>query len=114
KTPEGLFFAADTKQSIYSRNYNWTSADPRLQFRGRTATLTRNYRSTREIELAAFSVLLPEGGESLQPSSSINEGPLPVLLRGVEPDAEGRWIARFVRQMSRELHLRQNAAAVLV
>ncbi|MGE6759406.1 UvrD-helicase domain-containing protein [Corallococcus interemptor] len=35
KSAEGLFFAADNKQSLYSRNYTWNSAHPRLQFRGR-------------------------------------------------------------------------------
>jgi superfamily I DNA/RNA helicase/mRNA-degrading endonuclease RelE of RelBE toxin-antitoxin system len=111
---EGLFFAADTKQSIYSRNYTWTSAHPRLQFRGRTASLKRNYRSTKEIERAAFSVLQPEENELIEPSISIHEGPLPVLVRNVEIDKEAEWIARFVRQMSRHLHLRENAAVVLV
>lgn len=113
-SPEGLFFVADSKQSLYSRSYSWTSAHPRLKFRGRTATLKRNYRSTKEVENAAFSVLVPEDGEALEPSTSVHEGPLPVLVRGVEPEREGDWVVRFVREMSRHLHLRQNAAAVLV
>lgn len=112
--PEGLFFVADSKQSLYSRSYSWTSAHARLQFRGRSASLKRNYRSTREVEQAAFSVLVPEEGEVLEPSSSVHEGPLPVLVRGVEPHDEADWILRFVRQMSRHLHLRHDAAALLV
>lgn len=111
---EGLFFAADTKQSLYSRNYTWSSAHPRLQFRGRTALLQRNYRSTREIDRAAFSVLLPEEGEELVASQSVHEGPLPVLVRDLAPDEQATWIARFVRQMARHLHLKLSAAAVLV
>jgi len=111
---EGLFFVADAKQSVYSRSYSWTSAHPRLQFRGRTASLKRNYRSTKEIEHAAFSVLVPADGEVLEPSICVHEGPLPVLVRGVDPEREVDWIVRFVREMARHLHLRQNAAAVLV
>jgi mRNA-degrading endonuclease RelE of RelBE toxin-antitoxin system len=114
RTPEGLFFAADNKQSLYSRNYNWMSANPRLQFRGRTAVLRRNYRSTAEIDRAAFSLLLPEGGELLEPSMSVHEGPMPVLVRGIRPEQEAEWIGRFVRQFSKHLHLKQSAAAVLV
>ena len=114
RTPEGLFFAADSKQSLYSRNYTWTSAHPRLQFRGRSASLKRNYRSTREIDLAAFGVLLPEEGEVIEQSSSLHEGPMPVLLRGVEPGQEATWVARFIQQMARHLHLGQGAATVLV
>jgi mRNA-degrading endonuclease RelE of RelBE toxin-antitoxin system len=110
----GLFFAADSKQSLYSRNYTWTSAHPRLQFRGRTALLRRNYRSTREIDRAAFAVLNPEEGEALEGSMSLHEGPLPVLVRGAALDQEAVWVARFVRQMARHLHLKTNAAAVLV
>jgi len=114
KTPEGLFFAADTKQSLYSRNYSWASAHPRLQFRGRTAVLSRNYRSTREIDRAAFSVLVADEGEELTASTSIHEGPLPVLLRNVAPATQAEWVARFIRQMARHLQLKPSAAAVLV
>ena len=111
---EGLFFAADSKQSLYSRSYTWTSAHPRLQFRGRTASLKRNYRSTKEIDRAAFALLVPEDGQVLEPSASVHDGPLPVLLRNVEADREAEWVARFIRQMASHLHLRQNSAAVLV
>lgn len=114
KTAEGLFFAADNKQSLYSRNYSWSSAHPRLQFKGRTALLSRNYRSTREIDQAAFSVLLSEEGDELVASNSIHNGPLPVLVRDIDPDEQAGWIVRFVRQMARHLHLKVSAAAVLV
>ena len=114
QTPEGLFFAADNKQSLYSRNYSWSSAHPRLQFKGRSRTLRKNYRSTREIDHAAFAVLHPEEGEELQESQSIHQGPLPVLVRDYEQDSEATWIARFIRQMARHLHLKPSASAVLV
>ncbi len=114
RTPEGLFFAADSKQSLYSRNYTWSSAHPRLQFRGRTARLERNYRSTKEIDRAAFAVLEAEDDETLVASTSVHEGPLPVLVRNVPSEDEATWIADFVRQMARHLRLRPSAAAVLV
>lgn len=114
KSAEGLFFAADSKQSLYSRNYTWSSAHPSLQFRGRTALLSRNYRSTREIDRAAFSVLVAEGNDELVASDSVHEGPLPVLVRDLAPKREAEWIARFVRQMAHHLHLKVSAAAVLV
>jgi mRNA-degrading endonuclease RelE of RelBE toxin-antitoxin system len=114
RTAEGLFFAADNKQSLYSRNYTWSSAHPRLQFRGRTALLSRNYRSTREIDRAAFSLLVATEGEELEPSNSVHEGPLPVLVRDIAADQQAEWIARFIRQMARHLHLKASAAAVLV
>jgi len=114
RSADGLFFAADSKQSLYSRNYSWSSAHPRLQFRGRTALLRRNYRSTREIDRAAFSVLAPEEGEDLAVSTSVHEGPLPVLVRDIAEDRQAEWITGFVRQMAHHLHLKASAAAVLV
>lgn len=114
KTAEGLFFAADNKQSLYSRNYTWSSAHPRLQFRGRTALLSRNYRSTGQIDRAAFAVLAADEDDQLATSNSVHEGPLPVLVRDVAADMQAEWIARFVRQMARHLHLKASAAAVLV
>jgi len=114
RSPEGLFFAADTKQSIYSRGAGWTSADPRLQFKGRTAILQRNYRSTAEIDAAAFALLEHEPGEEQTASTSPHAGPLPVLLRGVPDGREGYWAAQLVRQMARHLRIQMHAAAVLV
>jgi superfamily I DNA/RNA helicase len=114
KSAEGLFFAADSKQSLYSRNHSWISAHPRLQFRGRTALLSRNYRSTLEIDRAAFSLLVAEEDEELVASSSVHEGPRPVLVQGVAPDKQADWISRFVRQMARHLHLKPSVGAVLV
>jgi superfamily I DNA/RNA helicase/mRNA-degrading endonuclease RelE of RelBE toxin-antitoxin system len=115
RTPEGLFFAADTKQSIYSRGAGWTAADDRLQFKGRTTQLTRNYRSTAEIEAAAFALLEAEPGEDEpQQSKSTHEGPLPVLLRGVQSKDEASWIGNFLRQMAKLLSIQIHASAVLV
>ncbi len=113
-SPEGIFLAADAKQSLYSRNYTFASAHPRLDFRGRTALLARNYRSTAEIDRAAFAVLTPEEGEALEGSESLNRGPLPVLARGMAPADEGVWAARFLRQMAQHLPLQVQTGAVLV
>lgn len=113
KSPEGLFFAADSKQSIYSRGAGWSSADPRLMFKGRTAILQRNYRSTVEIDTAAFALLEPEPDEELPASTSPHEGPMPVLLRGAPPAREAHWAAHFIRQMARHLRIQMHAAAVL-
>lgn len=114
KSPEGLFFAADSKQSLYSRNYSWTSAHPRLQFRGRTRTLKRNYRSTAEIDRAAYDVLEPEADEVFEPSSSIHTGPMPVLVLGVSMEETAAWVSKFIRQMSQHLRMKTSTSGVLV
>lgn len=116
RSEEGIFFAADNKQSLYSRNYSWTVVHPRLQFKGRTAVLRRNYRSTVEIDHAAFEVLdlPPERDDDFLNSQSLNSGPIPVLLKGINAEAEGEWAARFISQMARHLRLKPSSAAVLV
>lgn len=114
KSAEGLFFAADNKQSLYSRNYTWNMAHPRLKFKGRTALLKRNYRSTAEIDRAAFDVLEKEEGEVLEVSDSVHTGAMPVLLDDIPAEEQGEWAAKFIKQMSQHLRLTTSAASVLV
>jgi superfamily I DNA/RNA helicase len=114
KDPEGLFFAADEKQSLYSKNYSWSQANPRLTFTGRTAILKRNYRSTAEIDQAAFDVLVPEDGEVLERSSSPHSGPLPVLARDWPTGDVANAVGSFIRQMAKHFHMKLSASAVLV
>jgi superfamily I DNA/RNA helicase/mRNA-degrading endonuclease RelE of RelBE toxin-antitoxin system len=114
EAPEGLFFAADNKQSLYSKNYSWTTTDPRLQFRGRTRGLKRNYRSTAEIDRAAFNVLPPDPDEPLEPSSSVHSGPLPIVVQTTSLDKQAEWIEKFIRQMAKHLRMKTSSSAVLV
>lgn len=115
RSEEGIFFAADDKQSLYSRNYSWTVVHPRLQFKGRTSLLRRNYRSTAEIDRAAFEVLdTPADEETFLRSQSLTSGPMPLLLVGPDLDVEGEWTAKFIRQMARHLRMKYSSAAVLV
>jgi superfamily I DNA/RNA helicase/mRNA-degrading endonuclease RelE of RelBE toxin-antitoxin system len=114
RSAEGLFFASDSKQSLYSKNYTWSSTHPRLQFKGRTAILKRNYRSTHELDRAAFDILRAEDGEVLESSESLHHGPLPVFLRYEKREDIARWIVRFLQQMAKHLRLKVDASAVLV
>jgi superfamily I DNA/RNA helicase len=115
KSAEGLFFAADNKQSIYSKGSGWSSADARLQFKGRTSQLSQNYRSTAQLDSAAFELLETEPGEEAPAASkSAHEGPLPVLLKLSKPQNESKWLAQFLKQMAKYLGVQTHAAAVLV
>lgn len=121
RTPEGIYFTADLKQSIYARGYTWANADPRLQFTGRTHLLKRNYRSTQEIDWAALDLLIGalENGEDLDPadlerSDCVHHGPLPVLVKETTAEDEASWIVRFLKQMGTHLRLPPHASAVLV
>lgn len=114
RTKEGVFLAADTKQSLYACGASFVSADPQLPPAGRTAVLARNHRSTAEIDGAAFELRAEEPGKDAVASTSPRRGPLPVLLRDVRPEREGKWAARFIRQAARHLRVPLHAAAVLV
>ena len=114
KTAEGVFLAADTRQSIYSRDRGWQTAHPRLQFQGRTAVLRKDYRSTREIEHAAAGILTADSSDDVETSTCVHDGPLPVLLKGCVASETGRWAGRFIWDMARHLHVRPATAAVLV
>jgi superfamily I DNA/RNA helicase len=114
RSEKGIFFAADNKQSIYSKNYQWASDEAKLDFRGRSSLLKLNYRSTTEIDKAAFSILEPQDEELLERSDSIHSGPMPVLLKNVVAAKEGEWAAKYIRQMAKHLRLKINASAVLV
>ena len=113
RTAEGIFMAADTRQSIHTRGESLRALHPRLNFVGRTRHLKHNYRSTGEIEQAAFSVLRPED-DAGAPSECVHTGPMPVLVRCEAGKPEASWAARFIREMARHLKLKLGACGVLV
>ena len=112
KLDEGIFFAADTKQSIYNKGGMFYQFSERLNFRGRTAVLKNNYRSTEQIDRAAFSIL---GGQEDLPEESISKltGPKPICLAN-ESAESGFYIASFLRQMCKFLRVKFASAAILV
>lgn len=112
----GLYLTADASQSIYFRGFSWSSVHERLQFRGRTVNLRRNYRSTREIAAAASSFLqAADIGDPQDPVGiSVQSGPLPVLATYTSHREQWQQIVAFIRQASRNHRLRPSAAAILV
>jgi superfamily I DNA/RNA helicase/mRNA-degrading endonuclease RelE of RelBE toxin-antitoxin system len=117
RSPEGVYLTADASQSLYARGFRWEHVHKRLQFKGRTAILRRNYRTTREIATAAAAFLAADGGagdaECLVQECAFN-GDLPIL-RAFDGDEQALKIAAsFIRQMSRHLRLKPQSAAVLV
>lgn len=114
KEPEGLFLVADNGQSIYSRGYTWAEAHPKLNLQGRTAILERNYRSTKEIDVAAYDILTPNQLEQFKVSRSVMNGPMPLLIKNASPESEADWIYNFVRQMTAHYRMGIGSAAILV
>jgi superfamily I DNA/RNA helicase/mRNA-degrading endonuclease RelE of RelBE toxin-antitoxin system len=108
----GIFFAADDKQTLYGRGYGWSEIDPRLAFVGRTRILRKNYRSTRQLDRASFSILGDEHAEEL--SDSVRDGPLPVWIRGLSREGEVQAAASAIRELTRSRRLGTGSVAVLV
>ena len=114
KTPEGIFLVADNGQSIYSRGDSWAEAHPKLQFQGRTAIIERNYRSTKEIDKAAFDILTKNQLEQFKVSRSVNNGTIPILIKNATQNTEVDWIYKFVRETTSHYRMGIGSAAVLV
>ena len=113
KSREGLYLTADEGQSIYGRDYSWKEVSELLDFRGRSTTLRRSYRSTVEIQAACAQVADRWGlGESAERAKAIRSGKRPVLL-GMK-SAIGLALAKYITNWATELRVPTWSAAVLV
>lgn len=112
KDENGIFFAADDKQTLYGRGYGWSDVDPRLAFVGRTRVLKKNYRSTHQLDQASFAVL---GGEYAdEVSESVREGAQPVWVRGLSREGEAQSAASGIREQTRKHRVGTGGVALLV
>ncbi len=112
KQEQGIFFAADTKQSIYNKGGIFYQISGRLNFKGRTAILKNNYRSTGQIDRAAFAALGSQE-ELAEKSVSKLTGPDPICLVSQNSDSSF-FIAAYLRQMCKFLRVKMASAAILV
>jgi superfamily I DNA/RNA helicase/mRNA-degrading endonuclease RelE of RelBE toxin-antitoxin system len=112
KQEQGVFLAADTKQSIYNKGGIFYQISERLNFKGRTAILKNNYRSTGQIDRAAFAVLGSQE-ELAEKSVSKLTGPDPICLVSQNADSSF-FIAAYLRQMCKYLRVKMASAAILV
>lgn len=113
KSREGLYLTADEGQSIYGRDYSWKEVSELLDFRGRSTTLRRSYRSTVEIQAACAQAADKWGlGDAAERAKAVRAGKPPVLL-AVRSDV-GRALAKYITNWSTELRVPTWSAAVLV
>ncbi len=128
-SPTGVFLTADANQSLYNRGFRWRNVHDSLRVAGRTRTLRRNYRSTRQIAAAAAEIvdrerdqprLMNDGstntttdGETLV-QECVHSGPPPLIYAAQGTTDQWRWIAQQIVAAARGLRLPVGAAAVLV
>lgn len=82
KLAKSITIVADAAQSIYQRGFTW--ADLGINIRGRSVELTHNYRNTKQIAEAAYSLLSHESDkdEFTKMLSATREGSKPLVLTG--------------------------------
>jgi len=98
--PDGLFFAGDLGQRIFQLPFSWKALG--VDIRGRSRTLTVNYRTTHQIRQKADRLLGPEvsdvdgNAESRKGTVSVFNGPEPDIRRlkniGAERDDVAAWL----------------------
>lgn len=112
----GLMVLTDRAQTIYSRGYSWVQAG--LQARGYTHILRKNYRSTRQITLAAAQLAgwnkrMVNTGEYVHPEESHRSGPAPILIQCDGPAQEVRVVGEKILDLVQEQYFRLADFAVL-
>jgi superfamily I DNA/RNA helicase/mRNA-degrading endonuclease RelE of RelBE toxin-antitoxin system len=115
RAPNRLFVTADANQSIYGSGFRWTDVHQDLKFKGRTGVLKVNYRTAREIDVAARSYLSAdeidaEAAEQTYAHSGVQ--PAVRAVKAVVDQAE--LLARFCGEATRQFHFNFGACAVLV
>jgi hypothetical protein len=100
--PDALFFAGDLGQRIFQTPFSWKSLG--VDVRGRSSTLTVNYRTSHQIRRQADRLLGPElvdvdgNVEKRLGAVSVFNGPDPLVRVAESLDAEAEVIAAWLRQ----------------
>lgn len=115
KAPNRVFVAADANQSIWGSTFRWADVHQDLRFRGRTATLWVNRRSTCEIGEAAYAYLRGGALESVEEDRQYAQaGAKPTLCVASSSDEEADILTSFLPMAARNLGLGLGACAVFV
>lgn len=115
RTSNRLFVTADANQSIYGSGFRWTDVHQDLKFKGRTGMLKVNYRTAREIDVAARSYLSAgeiDAGEAEQVYTHSGVQPAVRAVKAAVDQAE--LLSQFCGEATRQFHFNFGACAVLV
>jgi superfamily I DNA/RNA helicase len=116
REPAGVFLTADANQSLYNRGFSWNQVHEKMNVKGRSRILRRNYRSTRQIAAAAADIMRPV--PDFDPEALVQEyvhAGLPPLIYAAESSQDqARWIGQQIYAAARKMRLPINAATVLV
>lgn len=108
-----LFITADACQSIYSSGFRWSDLQDEVGLRGSVRTLSRTYRSTRQIGEAAWAYL---GKDAIDPEEKrryVRRGERPQLLYAATVEDEGRMLVKLLRRAAARHRVGLGSCAVL-
>lgn len=111
-----IFMVGDFSQTLYSRGFSWKQAG--LQIQGRSFSLKRNFRNTRQIAetaaaLNAYNENVKMSGEYVDPLFTNRQGTWPVLLECDITDRETKAIAEKILDLAGDNQFRLSDFAVL-
>lgn len=95
---ESLTIVADSAQQIYQSGFSW--ADLGIRVVGRSVEFKRNYRNTRQISEAAYSLMSHEkdSADFTHMENSQFEGAKPIIAYGTE-DACGKYLRQAIKSL---------------
>jgi superfamily I DNA/RNA helicase len=111
-----IFLVGDAAQTLYSRGYAWVQVG--LQLRGRSATLRKNFRNTRQIADAAATLLaynhnLKLSEEYVDPQYTNRLGPWPIVLQCDVTDREQSAVLEKILSLIEDQRFRLSDFAIL-
>jgi superfamily I DNA/RNA helicase len=112
-----LILLADTAQSIYYQGVPWKEGGVHIA-PARSLALDRNFRNSRQILQAAWS-LAEDGisddldGEIISPQVAEHDGPKPIVVRCENDDWHDRFIVETIKHLCGEMKCRPGDIAVL-
>jgi len=114
KNTNNLFLTADVNQSIFSSNFSWDTIKENLDQTIDVNTLKGNYRSTKEISMAASNYLGDDFvDKTTKEQTYTNKGELPIYKSVETIGEEIISLSKFIKEQSRALRLPIGSAAVL-
>jgi len=111
-----IFMVGDYSQTLYSRGFSWKQAG--LQIQGRSFSLKRNFRNTRQIAetaaaLNAYNEHVKMSGDYVDPLFTNRQGPWPVLLQCDITERENKAIAEKILDLAGDNQFRLSDFAIL-
>lgn len=111
-----VFLVGDVSQTLYSRGFSWKQAG--LQVQGRSYSLRRNFRNTRQIAetaaaLNSYNRLMRLSEDYVDPKFTQRQGPWPIVLKCDVTDREVRAVGEKILDLAGDNRFRLADFAVL-